>query len=294
MSSPCVWSASSTGISGKVCHFLPPPGAETDRAIAIEPKEIFDRTLRRICAKAIQTYQNKYQRCAFRFPGDGQRCKATRLTHPEHCGSEEKGTTIPGSFDSSDYYEMPTDTLWKIERSFIDTFRKLCSSLASGSVLRLAPPHAVALCRQEVLNSRLLQESQFWRNAKSNKTCFTCLQSVPDHALPCGHVYCENCVKDFGLRYESVRYCVEMSHCVLCRDVWPTRPPQLIRLKPKCAGVRVLTLDGGGVRGIVELAILQEIEDRVGLGVPIRDLFDLVVGTSTGECSQRRSIRSRA
>jgi patatin-like phospholipase/acyl hydrolase len=74
-----------------------------------------------------------------------------------------------------------------------------------------------------------------------------------------------------------------MTCCRLCGAEWPTRPRQLIRLKPKCAGVRILTLDGGGVRGIVELAILREIEDRVGLGVPIRDLFDLIVGTSTGE-----------
>ena len=165
-------------------------------------------------------------------------------------------------------------------------FRELCSSIASGSVLRLAPPHEVALYRQRVLNSNVLRDSAFWQNSKSNKTCFTCLQSVPDHALPCGHVYCESCVKDFGLLYDSQRYCVEMTHCVLCGAEWPTRPPQVIRLKPKCAGVRILTLDGGGVRGIVELAILREIEDRGGLGVPIRDLFDLIVGTSTGEFCQ--------
>jgi hypothetical protein len=94
-------------------------------------------------------------------------------------------------------------------------------------------------------------------------------------------------VKEFGHLYDSQRYCMEMTQCVLCLAEWPTRPPQLIRLKPKLAGVRVLTLDGGGVRGIIELAILREIEDRVGLGVPICDLFDLVVGTSTGEFLQR-------
>ena len=49
------------------------------------------------------------------------------------------------------------------------------------------------------------------------------------------------------------------------------------------AGVRVLTLDGGGIRGIVELAILAEIERRVGLGISIREMFDVIVGTSTVE-----------
>jgi patatin-like phospholipase/acyl hydrolase len=55
-----------------------------------------------------------------------------------------------------------------------------------------------------------------------------------------------------------------------------------IQLKPRCAGVRVLTLDGGGIRGVVELALLQALAEETGLGVPIRDYFDLIVGTSTG------------
>jgi patatin-like phospholipase/acyl hydrolase len=55
-----------------------------------------------------------------------------------------------------------------------------------------------------------------------------------------------------------------------------------VRLKPRCAGARILTLDGGGIRGIVELALLQSLDMTVGLGLPIRDLFDLVIGTSTG------------
>ncbi|KAL9044870.1 MAG: hypothetical protein Q9214_002025 [Letrouitia sp. 1 TL-2023] len=247
---------------------------------AIEPKEVFDRTLRRVCAKAIQTYQNKYQQCAFWFP-DGQRCKVIRLTHSEHCNSDERGSKIPGNFDSADYSEAPGDTLRKIEHSFIDMFKTLCSRTVGGSVHRLPPLPDLAEFRRHVLASTSLQDSGFWEIAKSNKTCFACLQSVPDHALPCGHVFCEQCVKDFGQSSEDQRSCIEMTQCVLCLSEWFT-PPQLIQLKPKFAGVRVLTLDGGGIRGIVELAILGEIERRVGLNVPIRDMFDLIVGTSTG------------
>ena len=242
---------------------------------------MFDRTLRRVCDRAIQTYQNKYQRCAFIFP-DGQRCKAIRLTHPEHCNSDEKGSTVPGNFDSADYSEAPGDTLRKIEHSFVEMFKELCSHTIGGSWLRLPPFPILADFRRRVLASTSLQESDFWKTAKSNKACFACLQSVPDHALPCGHVFCEQCVEDFGRSSEDERSCIEITQCVLCLSKWLT-PPQRIRLKPKFAGVRVLTLDGGGIRGIVELAILAEIERRVGLGIPIRDMFDLIVGTSTGE-----------
>jgi len=43
---------------------------------------------------------------------------------------------------------------------------------------------------------------------------------------------------------------------------------------------RILSLDGGGVRGVVPAAILAAIEQRTGK--PISKLFDLVAGTSTG------------
>ena len=49
---------------------------------------------------------------------------------------------------------------------------------------------------------------------------------------------------------------------------------------------RILALDGGGVRGVVALAFLKEIERTLAAqaGRPVRlcDHFDLIGGTSTG------------
>ncbi|THX27092.1 hypothetical protein D6D12_05739 [Aureobasidium pullulans] len=54
-------------------------------------------------------------------------------------------------------------------------------------------------------------------------------------------------------------------------------------LKPPHCGVRILTLDGGGVRGIAELEILKQIENALGNGIlRIQNFLDFVVGTSTG------------
>jgi patatin-like phospholipase/acyl hydrolase len=44
--------------------------------------------------------------------------------------------------------------------------------------------------------------------------------------------------------------------------------------------VRVLSIDGGGIRGIVPAVLLAEIERRTNK--PVCDLFDLAAGTSTG------------
>jgi len=44
--------------------------------------------------------------------------------------------------------------------------------------------------------------------------------------------------------------------------------------------VNVLSIDGGGIRGIIAASILAAIEERVGR--PMHDVFDLIAGTSTG------------
>lgn len=43
---------------------------------------------------------------------------------------------------------------------------------------------------------------------------------------------------------------------------------------------RILSLDGGGMRGIITARILQDVEAR--LGQPLNQCFDLIAGTSTG------------
>jgi patatin-like phospholipase/acyl hydrolase len=42
----------------------------------------------------------------------------------------------------------------------------------------------------------------------------------------------------------------------------------------------VLTIDGGGIRGVIPARVLDEIEKRAGR--PVCELFDMVSGTSTG------------
>ncbi len=44
--------------------------------------------------------------------------------------------------------------------------------------------------------------------------------------------------------------------------------------------VKILSIDGGGIRGVIPATVLVAIEERTGK--PIAELFDLIAGTSTG------------
>ena len=51
-------------------------------------------------------------------------------------------------------------------------------------------------------------------------------------------------------------------------------------MNTKCKTFNVLSIDGGGIRGIIPAMILKKIEKETKR--PIHDLFDLIAGTSTG------------
>src|SRR5215467_13632857 len=58
------------------------------------------------------------------------------------------------------------------------------------------------------------------------------------------------------------------------------RPETLHAELPKDGVHRILSLDGGGAKGIYTLGVLKEIEGM--LGCPLYKRFDLIFGTSTG------------
>ena len=51
--------------------------------------------------------------------------------------------------------------------------------------------------------------------------------------------------------------------------------------QPGQKGLRILSLDGGGTKGVLSIALLKEIMDRAGSNKP-HEMFDIICGTSTG------------
>lgn len=118
-----------------------------------------------------------------------------------------------------------------------------------------------------------------WTRISCDTSCFTCLLRMPEHVLHAGHAICSECVRILGTPVDDDPYRRNIARCPLCQ-VRLQPGPHHISMHPPTAGDRVLTMDGGGVRGIMELELLQLLEEK--LQFPIRHGFDMMVGTSTG------------
>ncbi|KAF7505357.1 hypothetical protein GJ744_000978 [Endocarpon pusillum] len=159
--------------------------------------------------------------------------------------------------------------------------QRLQESLSCSESLHLELEEAANIHRDSVLRN-FFKHLQGPKEFVSSTACFSCLVSTPEHPLPCGHVLCTPCVKAFG--DSRGRTFVDMKYCPLHENEAKSQFGFVcpISIKPAAAGVRILALDGGGVRAVVELTILQQIERAFGVELPIQAFFDLIVGTGTG------------
>lgn len=137
------------------------------------------------------------------------------------------------------------------------------------------------LSAADLHRKRLTALHNYTRHLFSHRTCFCCLLQTPEKPLTCGHTLCDVCIRLFGKALLEMKYLFALSDCPLCGMANARGPYQMI---PPTAGIRVLSLDGGGIRGIVLLVVLQELEKKMAqLQVSIREYFDFVCGTSSGK-----------
>jgi predicted acylesterase/phospholipase RssA len=101
--------------------------------------------------------------------------------------------------------------------------------------------------------------------------CMLCLRSFSQEhivfSMKCSHVFCDKCA----------RLANELT-CPIHNTLFSYIDYR--KKIPNRAFPRVLSLDGGGVRGIVQIRILEQIEKMTGY--KIHQLFDLVVGSGIG------------
>jgi hypothetical protein len=131
-----------------------------------------------------------------------------------------------------------------------------------------------ALTHRQILS----QFSEKWLNWYSYQHCFSCFARGPENTLSCRHSLCDTCTIIHGDTEVNDPWKFILPTCPLCSL------PNLIefRLKPYTAGVRCLSLDGGGSQGIISCCFLKHLHTILALPVPIQEHFDIAVGTSSG------------
>ncbi|CAG7935874.1 unnamed protein product [Penicillium salamii] len=137
---------------------------------------------------------------------------------------------------------------------------------------QLSAVRTSAAIRKETLH-RLYRR---WGGLRSTTTCVVCLCRPPEHMLPCKHAMCDTCVVIFGYPSSLGEYHFEVAQCPICEE----RSNVTVRQLPPTKHPVILSLDGGGVRGLIQLGLLRALERRIG--VPIASLPDLCTGTSVG------------
>jgi hypothetical protein len=240
------------------------------------PDAILDKKMRKMAQGAIDNYIDSGVSCAFIDNATGAQCVNTKSGHVKGHQSADGQLLAAGDFQSGVF---DSDAFWAKVEAQVTEFLHSIDRFEDGEMQLVA--------RQ--LHRHNLRQSEYWRPSSSprafgSKTCFGCLFEAPEYSLPCGHFLCGSCVSTFDESTEEESYPSFAVHneCIFCGDAENSQWPLKFAVKPPLSGVRVLSLDGGGVRGIVELVTLQRLQKAIGLAVRPCAYFDLITGTSAG------------
>jgi hypothetical protein len=263
------------------------------------------------CSLAFRDFLENSMKCSYIDPETGNKCENTKSGHARgHQNSDasllEVGSFVDGPWSIFQFIEAVEskvttflheinslegdfETRWRFA---ITSHRNTLQSANDLSFWRETNLASIFFDLVEKTDDLDLYEIiALYRRLKGRieilghvNTCFACLFGRPEYYLPCGNLLCEDCFVDFGERNETYPDIITHERCFLCsyggsNSLWPVK----LRVRPQISGTRILSLDGGGVRGIIELEILRRIEHSIGLGLPIWYFFDLIVGTSAGE-----------
>ncbi|KAF8241567.1 hypothetical protein K440DRAFT_569550 [Wilcoxina mikolae CBS 423.85] len=244
----------------------------------------------KLCDDAEKEFFNCYWPCSYRDKKD-RRCVNVATKH--HKGHQiEKGVIVAtGEYISdretdSDARARGLSFVQTVVKEYEFLLRKLKRENSQSCEDKVPSRSAAAEIQRNILASDPYEK--LWASPtgarSSHRTCLGCLFSTPSRVLPCGHLICDDCVYDFSENNGGDKdgESLTIRDCPLCGGRDTLGKPWTLKQEPRQAAPRVLSLDGGGVRSIVQLKILATLEKIIGLGLPIREFFDLIVGTSAG------------
>ncbi|KAA8902468.1 hypothetical protein FN846DRAFT_955469 [Sphaerosporella brunnea] len=229
-----------------------------------------------LCVTAVQTFYEGHWPC--RFTDNNRRCVNVANKHPKgHQLSSGKIITV------GEYQHEPKELKTTGQDFFAEvasSYKQLWAKLIALNDADNKGVRPAAVENQRDILSRDVYQAIFNGQSgalASHTTCFSCFFHTPVHVLRCGHVICDTCMDDFS---EMIGLKRTLRNCPLCGG--QRNLTGIYNKEPRQASPRILSLDGGGVRSIIQLEILKALEKQIDLEMPIQEFFDLVVGTSAG------------
>ncbi|KAI1737988.1 hypothetical protein F4680DRAFT_426738 [Xylaria scruposa] len=233
-----------------------------------------------LCMAALCSFANDYWPCSFKGSAHGKnygQCCNFKNSHTK--GHQNIFGKLIGNGPYQADFEIETLGSWWVEAVgeqlalFQNAAYKLGQTISRNDV-----QIATILHRERMNNfyATFGNPSAF----VSHSACFSCLRELPECILPCGHILCQSCVRAYGR--QTSRTSVELSRCPLHVRESFEKSSYTFSFKPPRAGVRILSLDRGGVGALMELYVLRAIQELLGPKLPLRLFFDLIVGTSAG------------
>lgn len=205
----------------------------TARAIIPPYLEHLDNALENFCAR--------YWPCEYIRPGRG-RCVNVRSGHTKGHQSKSGRVLAHGDYLSTFSFESSREQFANDVYTYLD------------ELLRNLPQIDIRHSNQEDKAATELHKTKVLRpffthslnvnsgSLLSHTVCFCCLFDIPEHALPCGHVLCTRCLKDYGNVVEEDL--IRIWECPIDGHTRLSLGTISFRLKPADCGIRILTLDG--------------------------------------------------
>ncbi|KAK6509161.1 hypothetical protein TWF481_003922 [Arthrobotrys musiformis] len=276
--------------------------AQSSKNQAIVELHIFHEGTRSLCKEALNEFFENYMPCSYVNRDPPWKCVNTRSGHAKGHQPAIHGALFPirASFATGEF-EAATAEIYN-EDKFMTEIETKVSELtqivkdAAGSnpakwysIVRDKHDENVDSLRKLEVFSMKKQNESITTKMKENlftqpKFCFYCLFGKSEYRLPCQHLICGSCAKENSVsdQYrQEPEATISLKRCILCTEEGPCNKwPFSIQTLPKLADPRILALDGAGVRAIAQLFWLISLEEIIGIGLPIGQFFDLIVGSS--------------
>src|SRR3990167_862988 len=226
--------------------------------------------------KSYHKEMKQYAPCAYNSPG-GKPCMLISVNHGDN---HECLSNNPKTPSKKDYFpgQFQRSLALKEQKPFLqERFTK-----SVKEYIGLGNNERIDKLRNEIISTATGFNGNFIAPKVTIDLCLVCMKDDSPVLLECGHRFCRECTNALCNMDETPGNL----KCPVCIDVKISKLVDNKSRIPAGAGVRVIGLDGGGVRGVLQLLLLEEVKKRTAFGdlstLEMWECFDLAVGTSVG------------